>query len=251
MNVGLYEGVAGMRMNQAYQDLIAENLALQTVPGNKRSVPVFSTEPVKDNEKGAGILTESSRVTMNRVFDFSQGPLTESGNPLNLGIKGESFFLVKEKNGTTSFTRNGDFHLSPSGTVQTSDGAEVLGKSGGTISISAAAAASVSIAQDGSIKAGGAEVGKVGLVHFQTPSTELEPGPFGRFTSNTPGAVIQGPAPGDEVFQGKLEQSNANPVELMANMIQAMRLYEANQKAVQASDDNQGQLLNTLGSRSS
>ena len=58
-----------------------------------------------------------------------------------------------------------------------------------------------------------------------------------------------GLATNDHVLQGSLEQSNGNPVQEMANMIQAMRLYEANQKSMQAVDNTQNQLISSLGAR--
>jgi flagellar basal-body rod protein FlgG len=87
------------------------------------------------------------------------------------------------------------------------------------------------------------------LAHFDNPTQALQPGEYGRFTVSNPSLKQDGIAPGDKVFQGQLEQGNGNPVEQMADMIQAMRLYEANQKVVQAGDDNQGQLISTLGGK--
>ena len=79
------------------------------------------------------------------------------------------------------------------------------------------------------------------------PSASLQPGAYGRFTAAKPTDAKQGLAPNDSVVQGSLEQSNGNAVKQMADMIQAVRIYEANSKSVKAVDDSQNQLITTLG----
>jgi flagellar basal body rod protein FlgG len=249
MNVGLYSSAAGMRMGEASQDLATENLSLQSVPGFRQSFPVFTTDPsTVSTAPGVANSGNPAAVRMTRIVDFSQGPIQPSGSPYHLAIQGGSFFEVKEKSGSTTYTRDGAFALSPQGKLLTIDGAEVLGQGGAPVTISGAAGGTVSIGPDGSISIDGEAHGTIGLAHFGNPSTALQPGAFGRFTAAT-SDVKQGPAPGDKIMQGSLEMSNGNPVTQMANMIQAVRLYEANQKTIQAADDNQNQLINSLGSR--
>jgi flagellar basal body rod protein FlgG len=85
------------------------------------------------------------------------------------------------------------------------------------------------------------------LAHFDNPSASLQTGAYGRFISKNPNDAKAGLAPNDHVMQGSLEQSNGNPVQQMGDMIQAVRLYEANQKSVQAEDNAQNQLITNLG----
>ena len=235
-------------MGEAYQDLAAENLSLQSVPGHRQSFPVFTTDPSMVSTQ-AGVANDGNpaAVRMTRMIDFSQGPVAPSGSPYHVAIQGQGFFQVKEADGTTTYTRDGAFDLSPTGKLLTSDGAQVLSQGGAPVTISAAGAAP-SISPDGSIHVNGEQVGSIGLVHFKNPSSSLQPSAFGRFVAPQHDAV-KGPAANDQVMQGKLEGSNSNPVTEMANMIQAVRLYEANQKTIQAADSNQNQLINTLGGR--
>jgi flagellar basal body rod protein FlgG len=236
-------------MGEAYQDLATENLSLQSVPGYRQSFPVFTTDPsVVSTTPGVTNSGNPAAVRMSRVVDFSQGPLQPSGSPYHLAIQGQSFFEVKEKDGTTTYTRNGAFSISPQGKLLTSDGSEVLGQGGAPVTILSATGGTPSIGADGTISIDGEAHGTIGLAHFADPSGSLQPGAFGRFTAAKSDAK-QGPAPNDKVVQGSLEQSNGNPVAQMADMIQAVRLYEANQKTIQAADDNQNQLINSLGSR--
>jgi flagellar basal body rod protein FlgG len=248
MNVGLYSGASGMRVGQDYQQLITENLSLQSVPGYKQSLPVFSTDatiPTTGAQSGAS--GNPAAIKMARVIDFSQGPLQPSGSPYHVAIQGQAFFAVREADGSTSYTRNGSFSLSPQGQLLTSDGASVLGAGGSAITLSTTTGGTPVIAADGSISLDGAARGKLDLVHFDNPSASLQPGSYGRFVAADDSAAKPGLAKGDSVAQGSLEQSNGNPVEQMANMIQAVRLYEANQKSIQAVDDNTNQLITNLG----
>ena len=123
----------------------------------------------------------------------------------------------------------------------------VLGKGGSPISIDTTQNGSVSIGHDGTISINGAAQGTIGSAHFDNPSASLQPGPYGRFIAAKTSDAKQGLAPNDQILQGSLEQSNGNPVEQMADMIQAARLYEANSQSVKAVDNTQNQLINSLG----
>ena len=253
MNVGLYSGAAGMRMGEDYQNLISENLSLQSVPGFKQSIPVFSTDPAAINSKSLQTTNAGNpaSVVMHRVIDFSQGPVQPSGNPYHVAIEGKAFFTVREADGTTSYTRNGSFGVSPRGELQTSDGATVLGKGGSGIKVDISKASTLTIGSDGEISQGGIPKGAIGFAHFTNPSASLQAGAFGRFTAAKASDAKQGLDKNDAVFQNSLEESNGNPVSQMANMIQAARAYEANSKSMKAIDDTQNQLITNLGGRPS
>jgi flagellar basal body rod protein FlgG len=239
-----------MRVGEDYQQLISENLSLQSVPGYKQTLPVFSTDlQAATGKQVAGTSGNPAAITMTRVVDFSQGPVQPSGNPYNVAIEGKGFFEVREADGSTSYTRNGSFSLSPKGQLSTSDGAPVLGKSGSPITVDTAQAGSVSIASDGTISINGAQQSTLGFAHFDNPSASLQPGANGRFISKNSSDAKSGLAPNDSVLQGSLEQSNGNAVEQMADMIQAARIYEANSKSMKAVDDTQNQLITNLGGR--
>ena len=250
MNVGLYSGAAGMRVGQDYQELVSENLSLQAVPGYKQTLPVFSTDPLATTNKTQSTPSGNpAAVRMTRVIDFSQGPIQPSGGTYHVAIEGQSFFQVREADGSTSYTRNGAFTLSPHGQLITTDGASVLSKGGSPITIDTSKAGNVTIAADGTISLSGLPSSTLGLSHFDNPSASLQPGAYGRFVAQNTNDAKSGLAKNDTVLQGSLEQSNGNPVQQMADMIQAVRLYEANSKSVKAVDDSQNQLISSLGAR--
>lgn len=58
--------------------------------------------------------------------DFSQGNLNSTGSATDMAINGNGFFVVQQ-NGTNELTRTGNFQLSPTGNLITSDGYSVMG----------------------------------------------------------------------------------------------------------------------------
>jgi flagellar basal-body rod protein FlgF len=238
-----------MRVGEDYQQLLSENLSLQSVPGYKQTLPVFTTDQASSSGQQSANSGNPAAVRMGRAIDFSQGEIQPSGNPYNVAIQGQAFFEVKEADGTTTYTRNGSFSISPQGKLRTSDGASVEGKGGAPISIDTSKGGTVAIGTDGTISIDGAVQGTLGTAHFDNPVQSLQSGGSGRFVAKDSSDAKQGLAASDQIMQGSLEQSNGSPVEQMANMIQAVRLYEANSKSIKAVDDTQNQLISSLGGR--
>jgi flagellar basal-body rod protein FlgG len=90
----------------------------------------------------------------------------------------------------------------------------------------------------------GQVIAKLGLAGFENPETELKrelPNTFtaeGGSTSPTVGTIQQ----------GYLEMSNANPTQLMTQMVAVARAYEAAQQMVKVQDDLLGRTISRLGS---
>ena len=240
-------------MGEDYQNMISENLSSQSVPGYKQSLPVFSTDPAAVNNHTTQLTNAGNpaAIVMNRIFDFSQGAVRSSGNPYHVAIQGKAFFTVRESDGTTSYTRNGEFGISKNGELQTSDGATVLGKGGSGVKIDVSKASVVTIGADGAISQDGIPKGTIGFAHFTNPSASLQAGSYGRFTAAKTTDAKQGLDKSDTIFQNSLEESNGNPVSQMSSMIMAARAYEANSKSMKAIDDTQNQLITNLGGRPS
>ena len=65
---------------------------------------------------------------------FEQGGLSSTGQPTDLAVSGEGFFLVKEGGAGSSYaTRGGDFRIDDRGYLVTSEGLRVQGLSDGSI----------------------------------------------------------------------------------------------------------------------
>lgn len=59
--------------------------------------------------------------------DFSQGNLTESSSPLHAAITGNGFFVVRNADGTSGYTRAGDFTVNNQGFLVSNSGGRVQG----------------------------------------------------------------------------------------------------------------------------
>ena len=167
-----------------------------------------------------------------------------------MAIEGKGFFEVREADGSTSYTRNGAFDVTPTGELQTSDGASVLGQGGSALTVDPTKASMATIGTDGTISVNGESQGRVGVAHFDNPTKALSPIAHGRYSAAT-GLAQEGLTTGDQVVGHSLEGANGNAIEQMANMIQAVRLYEANSKAVKTADDSTNQLITTVGAHAS
>lgn len=172
---------------------------------------------------------------------FSQGTLTQTGNPLDLAIDGDGFFLVELPDGRTAFTRDGAFKINSDGDVVTSDGFPLAA----AITITAEAE-EISIGVDGTVSvlnAGEtevAEVGQITLAKFLNPAGLNAIGRNLYVQTTASGDYTEG-VPGEDglglIYSTYLEVSNVETVEEMVNLIVAQRAYEINSKAIQTSEE--------------
>jgi flagellar basal-body rod protein FlgF len=217
-------------------DIVANNIANASTTGFKREGIAFETLL----SRGA----ISNNPPANFVFDRSTfrdmggGPITNTGNPLDLAIEGDGYFQVQLPNGTTGFTRAGTFKLSTDGTIITQSGLPVIGD-GGTVTIPNTVS-EINVSGDGYVTArvdngaALAQLGKIVVMKFDD-NQKLQPIGNGVFTTT------QQPQPAvDSVIrEGAIEQSNVEPVIEITDMIRIMRSYE--QASTMISNENQRQ----------
>jgi flagellar basal-body rod protein FlgG len=247
----LWIAKSGMESQQFKLDTIANNLANVGTNGFKRGGVVFE-DLMYDNlrQPGAASGEQSTLPTGLQVGlgtrvaastrNFSQGNLQQSGNNLDIAIKGQGFFQIQMSDGSTAYSRDGAFQLDAAGQMVTSDG-HVL-QPGITIP---ANAQTVTIAANGTVsvsvpgQATPQQVGQLQLASFVNPSG-LEPRGQNLYAETAASGAPNAGAPGAEglgnLLQGYVEGSNVNVVEELVSMIQAQRAYEINSKAIQTSD---------------
>ena len=212
-----------------FQDLLYQKLRMAGVTGQ-----VGAEIPVS-LEVGYGVRP----VATPRIF--SQGDLTSTGNPFDVAIDGDGFFLILLPDGSEAFTRDGAFKLSRDGELVTSDGYIVSP----SITIPEEAQ-TVSIGVDGTVSyteqgiPEPAEVGTLELVRFINPAGLQSLGRNLYSETNSSGAYTTGVAAEEgfgSIRQGFLELSNVQIVDEMVNLIIAQRAYEINSKAIQTSEE--------------
>ena len=139
MTRGMYAAAGGMLVGMRATDVYANNLANVSTNGYKAdrvSFGSFQRVPlpgVKD-ANGQDVLMAQS-ATVNPIgYDFGQGALQETGNPLDAAIEGSGFFTVQTPAGLR-YTRDGHFDVDRQGRLTTTDGLPLLSSGGGTINV--------------------------------------------------------------------------------------------------------------------
>ncbi len=242
---GLYTAASGMISQEIYHAARTNNLVNIDTVGFKGDIPTFKSflpyEIVRYNKNEytpIGRMNMGSKLDATYV-DFSEGRIRETGNPLDLAIHGNGFFVVSYKGGE-AYTRAGNFTLSKDGELVTLDGFKVLGE-GGPIAISGK---NIEIGEDGAIYVDGELVDKLRIVDFADRENLQKIG-YNLFTYNgrnnpqTPEKYT--------IKQGALEYPNVNIVKEMVNLLEATRIYETNQKILRMQDETLGRAITELG----
>jgi len=133
-----FAAVSGLKANQTRLDVIANNIANINTFGFKTSRVTFSDLLNQILKAGASPQGERGGINPMQIglgvklasIDtiMGQGSIQNTGNPRDLAIDGDGFFIVQGENGT-SYTRTGNFNLDYNGTLLTVDGLRVQGYS--------------------------------------------------------------------------------------------------------------------------
>jgi flagellar basal-body rod protein FlgF len=239
---GLYIAASGMLAESDRQDVIANNLANVTTSGFRRSEMTsqpFAAMLVSNmgvpGTPQVGNLPMGVEITGTHRIE-AQGPLRSTGNPLDVALVGTGYLTVQAPGGAKAYTRAGDLQVSGKGQLATSTGSVVLGENG-PITVKDGP---VTISSDGRVSQGGAEIGRLRIV-------DLKPGSLTAQGDTLVTGTEAGPAKGTQVRQGYLEGSSVNTVTEMVKLIEVMRSFEANQKAVSAQDETLEQAVTKVG----
>lgn len=114
----LFAGVSGLNAQGNALSVIGNNVANLGTIGFKSSRATFADLISSALGGGAGAIQTGIGVALTGVQgNFSQGSLTTSGNVLDLAIDGNGFFIVKDAQGGTFYTRAGQFRLNKDNVV--------------------------------------------------------------------------------------------------------------------------------------
>lgn len=247
----LWIAKTGMDVQQTRLDVISNNLANAATSGYKKQRAGFEDLLYQTVTQPGALSTQQTPIpsglqlgvgarAVSNPRDFSQGVLTTTSNPYNVAISGQGFFQIQMPDGSTSYTRDGNFQLDAQGQMVTQAGYPVMP---GIIIPNNAQ--TVTVGKDGVVSvtlqgaAATTQVGQLQLALFTNPAglSNLGGNLLGETAAS--GAPQQG-QPGTAGLgatqQGSLENSNVNVVEELVSMIEAQRAYEINSKAITASD---------------
>lgn len=244
MNASLFQAAIALSSNSRWQEIIAQNIASSSIPGFKKQELSFSAVQDGLASRSAAGLPQIALPRATAVTNFQPGELRYTGLPTDVAVEGSAFLAVQMPDGTTAYTRDGEFQMNASGQLVTKQGYTVLGD-GGPIQLDSRNPAPVSISPSGEVSQGADSKGTLQAVEFNQPQLLTQIG-GGYFLANSPGLKPQ-PAVDSSVRQGFLETSNTSPAMEMAHLISAMRMYEANQRLIQGQDERMGRAITELG----
>jgi len=240
---GLYTSAGSMASQDFTIEAIAGNLANINTPGYKRDIPAFESILIDQLDAMFDIDytgTEAPIFIQPVVaVDLKNGSLHQTGNKFDMAISGPGFFVVDTPEGE-AYTRNGTFTINSEGELITNNGYKVLGESG-AISIGNDSTELV-VTKEGEIMVDGEAVGRFRIVDI--PANDIRK--IGNSLVLSAGNPTASEWSETTIQQGCLEESNVDSVLEMASLVSAMRLYEANQKIIQAQDETLGLAVNKL-----
>lgn len=251
MNQSLWIAKTGLDAQQTKMSVISNNLANASTTGYKRSRAVFEdllyqnqrqvgAQSSQDSVIPTGMMIGTGVRTVATEKLFSQGSMTQTENPLDIGIDGKGFLQVLMPDGSMAYTRDGELQVDNQGQLVNSSGYAIQPSI--TIPVEAQ---SVTIGTDGTVSVrlpnatATTQVGSLQLVDFVNPAGLQPVGANLYIESNASGSPQTG-TPGTNgmgtVVQGYVEGSNVNVVEELVSMIETQRAYEMNSKAISTSD---------------
>jgi len=248
----LWTAASGMQAQQLNIDVTAHNLANVNTAGFKKSRADFQDLIYQNIQAPGSPSTNATQIPSGIQIGlgvkpasvtkiFTEGNIVLSGNELDVAIEGDGFFQVQQPDGTTAYTRAGNFKKDSQGRLVTADGYPLLPEV-----VIPNNATKVTIGNDGTVSALQAgqntptTVGNIQLATFSNPSGLNSIGKNMYMPTDASGAATTG-TPGQNglgtVSQGYVEMSNVSVMEEMVTMIVGQRAYETNSKAITTADE--------------
>jgi flagellar basal-body rod protein FlgF len=221
-------------------DIVAHNIANMNTVGFKGQDMMFVEHLVKspggDKLLGNKLAYARDIATM---INFNEGPIEKTGNPLDLAITGDGFFVVETPQGER-YTRNGRLKLNDGGQLVNQNGQPVLSSTGQPFFL-APEDTQITVSRDGTISTNNGNLGKLKLVRFENPQ-QLKRTAGGLYSSEAPPVDVEQPS----INQGMLEGSNIQPIFEMAKMIEIHRTYESVRSFIDREDERMRNMIREM-----
>ena len=231
--------VISRQMNiQREMDAVANNIANLSTDGFKNERIRFAQYLIDIGNNQTLTLVKDIGV----IRDFSDGPIRGTGNPFDLAIRGEGFFLIETQNDGVKYPRSGRLHFDPIGTLSNADGLPILGTDDLPI-VAFPGDTSLIIDKNGRVSSESGVLGRLALVSFEDLSKLVKFGSGLYETSEEP--IV---AEGATILQGMLEGSNVEPITEMTRMITLLRSYQGSQTLGNEEHDLRRKAISVLGS---
>ncbi|CAI8932667.1 flagellar basal-body rod protein FlgG [Pseudomonas sp. IT-P74] len=247
----LWVAKTGLSAQDTNLTTISNNLANVSTTGFKRDRAEFQdllyqikrqpgAQSTQDSELPSGLQLGTGVRIVGTQKNFTAGSLQTTEQPLDMAIDGRGFFQILQPDGTTSYTRDGTFHLDSNGQIVNASGfalepAIVIPNEAQTFTVGRDGTVSITVAGNPAAQV----IGNLQTADFINPAglqavgnnLFLETAASGAPQVGTPGLAGFG-----TTLQNTLETSNVSTVEEMVNMITTQRAYEMNSKVISTAD---------------
>jgi flagellar basal body rod protein FlgG len=225
---------AGMLADVERLRAVSQNLANISTLGYKREIVV--SRPFMDRLDALSA-SNTTVPTLSTTTDHSPGSLKFTGNPLDVSVDKNAYFIVRTDSGE-ALTRQGNFRLDPSGRLVTASGATVVGNEG-EIRLTTP---NPRIDNDGSIWEGATKVATLRLAYVADPN-QLQRLGNGLYLASSSVPASDAATP---VRQGYVEAANTVAMDEMIRMIETVRHFEASQRLLRGYDSMLDRAINQL-----
>lgn len=211
-----------LALQQRATAVLAHNVANADTPGFRALRPVFAQYVARQDGAAAPPGGRAMAFVQDRATwrEMDQGPLQATGNPLDVAITGEGFFVVETPRGER-FTRAGRFTIGEAGRIVDMEGHPVLGLEGNPIAV-APNDTRLTIQGDGTIRSENGELGRLRVVRFDNPQALRAEGDRLFDAAGETPLPVERPA----LRQGAVEGSNVRPVLEMTRLTAELREFQ-------------------------
>lgn len=242
---GFYDLASNMITQNRNMNIISNNISNVSTPGYKGDRLIegtFREEMIYRYDKnGKTPVGTVSRMNtgVERVTNYEEGGIRETGYPLDVGLTGAGFFEIQTENGTV-YTRNGGFNLDTNGYLILQGVGRVMGTNG-PIRLTTD---EIAIDNQGNITSedGSQNFGRLRLVDF-ADYTQLSQITGGVFQANAPAQNAQNV----KVTQKYREDSNVSMAEEVTRMMSGQRVLQSSAQILRSYDQLMAKIVQ-LGS---
>lgn len=199
--------------------VLANNLANAETPGFRAGRAVFAQHLQRQQrEDGGPVAYALDRATWRDTA--TPGPLSTTGSPLDVAIRGEGYFAVETPAGER-YTRAGRFTLDAGGRITDMGGNAVLDARGTPLAVSPNDTR-IEIQGDGTVRSENGVIGRLRVVRFDDEQRLRAEGD--RLFASDEAAAL--PVERPSLVQGAVEGSNVRPVLEITAMTAELREFQ-------------------------
>lgn len=269
MQQSLWTTLSALQSSLSWLNRASNNIANQNTPGFAADTGSFADTLTQALSGRATALGNANRYTppgwwggtgvaaLKNGKDFSQMPVKPTGNPTDLALQGNGFFVVQGDNGQTQLTKAGNFTWS-----QQANGSFVLATPAGQAVLDVNGKPITAPATAGGAAAQSFTVGPEGQVSFGKPSGQGQTGQkiaiadvflaAENLTSVGNNSYVAGAGAqpvivnrtattvNSSIVQGALSMSNVDVTVSLTDLIQAQNMFTLNSEAFQLTNRMMG-----------